>query len=402
MKPIGILGGGQLARMLVLEAHRRGLPVAVLSPLATDPAATVTSNWVAGSPDREDDLVAFLKRCSVVTFESEFFLASLLEKASKATGTPVWPKPETMDLLRDRLTQKRSFDAYKLPTACWRDVATPDEAVTAWEELGRNAKRGSASAKAGLVLKARTGGYDGYGTTIVRSEAELSQFLSEKLGKPGNLGYIAEAIIPFRRELALIMTRDQSGKIIEFPFVESRQKDSRCLWTLGPQKPNAKMTAMQKRLRLFLKGLDYVGSMGIEFFDTGKELLINEIAPRVHNTGHYTLSAMHFNQFAAHLFAVSGRSLKKPETPYGAFAMWNLLGSNSARAELSPWNAGQSGITKSGFTSEISWYGKHESRPGRKLGHVSVSGFAKGPAGMKACLELAKRIAAKSEKEIGY
>lgn len=402
MKPIGILGGGQLARMLVLEAHRRGLPVAVLSPLATDPAATVTSNWVKGSPDREDDLVAFLRRCSAVTFESEFFLASLLEKASKTTGTPVWPKPETMDLLRDRLTQKRSFDAHKLHTSPWLSVETPDEALAAWADIGCRKSRFSSTRKPGLVLKARTGGYDGYGTTIVRSEAQLSQFINEKLRKPGAPGYIAEAFVPFRRELALIMARDQNGKVIEFPFVESRQKDSRCLWTLGPQKPNLKMLAMQKRLRSFLKNLNYVGTMGVEFFDTGSELLINEIAPRVHNTGHYTLNAMHFNQFAAHLFAVSGRRLEKPETPYGSFAMWNLLGSNSSRPELSPWNAGQSEITKSGFVSEISWYGKHESRPGRKLGHVNVAGFAKGPAGMKACLELAKRIAAKSEKEIGY
>lgn len=399
MKPIGILGGGQLARMLVLEAHRRGLPVAVLSPQASDPAATVTSNWIAGSPDREEDLIAFLKRCSAVTFESEFYLASLLEKASQATGTPVWPKPQTMDLLRDRLTQKRSFDKHKLPTSPWLAVETPADAKQAWEQVGKPAK--------GLVLKARTGGYDGYGTTIVKSESDLNEFIHDKLARAGSAGYIGEAFVPFKRELALLIARDQTGQIFEYPFVESLQKNSRCLWTLGPQNPaspkqRSQMSAMTKRLRSFLKSIDYVGVMGVEFFDLGQELLINEIAPRVHNSGHYTLSAMSFNQFAAHLFAVAGFALEKPKTPYSCFAMWNLLGSKAARPKLTPWQAGQSGVTKAGFTSEISWYGKHESRPGRKLGHVSVAGFAKGPAGKKACLELAKQIAAKSEKEIGY
>lgn len=394
MKPIGILGGGQLARMLVLEAHRRGLPVAVLCPNSSEPAAAVTSNWVSGSPDNEADLVAFLKRCSAVTFESEFYIAGLLERASQITGTPVWPRPKTMEALRDRLTQKQNFDAYKIPTSPWRPVSTPEEARLAWSEIGRPKK--------GLVLKARTGGYDGYGTFIIKTEKELSTFIETQLSRPGSPGFIGEAFVPFKRELAVLLARDQTGQIIQYPFVESQQKNSRCLWTLGPLKPNRHMTAISKRLAAFLKSLEYVGVMGVEFFDLGNEILVNEIAPRVHNSGHYTLSAMPFNQFSAHLFAISGFRLQKPESPYSAYAMWNLLGTSSPRQPLTPWLAGTSVRGSQGSSCEISWYGKQESRPGRKLGHVSVASLAKGPSGRKACLDQAKKIAAKAEKEIGY
>jgi 5-(carboxyamino)imidazole ribonucleotide synthase len=394
MKPIGILGGGQLSRMLVLEAHRRGLPVAVLCASSLEPAVSVTANWVAGSPDNEADLVAFLKRCSAVTFESEFFIASLLERASQVTGTPVWPRPQTMDLIRDRLTQKQSFDAHKLPTSQWQSVSSAEDAFKAWESLGLPAK--------GLVLKARTGGYDGYGTFVVKSKKALSNFIKNELSRPGSPGYIGEAFVPFKRELAIIVARDQKGKVIIYPYVESKQKNSRCLWTLGPQKETEKMAKMRQEIGAFLKAIDYVGVMGVEFFDLGDKLLINEISPRVHNSGHYTLSAMPFNQFSAHLFSVAGLQLQKPASPYATFAMWNLLGTTSPRQKLTPWFAGTHSRNMESETWEVSWYGKQESRPGRKLGHISVASYLKGPSGLKSCLNLARKIAMKAEKEIGF
>ncbi len=393
MKPIGILGGGQLARMLVLEAYARGLPTAVLSQNPMDPAAQVANNWIEGSPDRVEDVVKLLKRCSAVTFESEFYLASILEQAAKSTGVSIWPKPQTMDLLRDRLSQKRLFDQFKLKTAPWYPVLGRSEAELAFVKFD-----------GAVVFKARTGGYDGYGTTVVRNENDLKSFVSDLEKKPGSPGFIAESLIKFDRELAVILARDQSGTVIDFPLVESKQINSRCLWTAGPatlKKSSVKSAhRIIAQLKKFLKSIDYVGAMGIEFFEVDGELLINEIAPRVHNTGHYTQAAMSFNQFTAHLFAVGGLKLEKPVSRAPAYAMWNLLGSNKpSKTILEPWTQGLP--PQAGASTTVHWYGKHESRPGRKMGHVNVLGTSK-TVNQAAIVKSAKASAAILVKKIGY
>jgi phosphoribosylaminoimidazole carboxylase PurK protein len=393
MKPIGILGGGQLARMLVLEAYHRGLPTAVLSLSPMDPAAQVANDWIEGSPDRVEDVVKLLKRCSAVTFESEFYLASILEEASRTTGVSIWPKPQTMDLLRDRLSQKRLFDEHKLATAPWLSVSTKTDAESAFLNFGGT-----------LVFKARTGGYDGYGTRVVKNEHDLKTFITEIENQAGSPGFIAESLVPFDRELAIILARDQSGTIIDFPVVESKQVSSRCLWTAGPakltKKSQASMKKMKLRLKKFLKSTDYVGAMGIEFFEVDGEILINEIAPRVHNTGHYTQAAMGFNQFAAHLFAVGGLKLEKPSLRAKNFAMWNLLGSSpQPTKEMQPWL--QSLPETPGVQTTIHWYGKHESRPGRKLGHINLLATGK-TLSQSDLLKVAKSSAAVLAKKTGY
>lgn len=393
MKPIGILGGGQLARMLVLEAYARGLPTAVLSLNPMDPAAQVANDWIEGSPDRVEDVVKLLKRCSAVTFESEFYLASILDEATKTTGVSIWPKPQTMDLLRDRLSQKRLFDQHKLPTAPWLSVSTKSEAEAAFLKFG-----------GAVVFKARTGGYDGYGTTVVKNERELKSFVAEIERQNGSPGFIGERLVPFDRELAIILARDQSGGIIEFPMVESKQVDSRCLWVTGPaglaKKSKASSEKMKLRLKKFLKSMDYVGAMGVEFFEVDGEILINEIAPRVHNTGHYTQAAMSFNQFTAHLFAVGGLKLEKPLLRAPNFAMWNLLGSIKPLAtDLKPWL--QALPENPGIQTTVHWYGKHETRPGRKLGHINLLATAKSVS-QSALLKAAKSSATTLAKKTGY
>jgi phosphoribosylaminoimidazole carboxylase PurK protein len=393
MKPIGILGGGQLARMLVLEAYHRGLSTAVLSLNPMDPAVQVANNWIEGSPDRIDDVVKLLKRCSAVTFESEFYLASILEEASRATGVSIWPKPQTMDLLRDRLSQKRLFDQHKLATAPWLSVSTAAEAETAFLKFGGK-----------VVFKARTGGYDGYGTRVVKNRNDLNRFITEIKNQAGSPGFIGERLIRFDRELAVIMARDQHGTVIDFPLVESKQVDSRCLSVVGPanftKNSQRSVEKMKLRLKRFLKSIDYVGAMGVEFFESDGEILINEIAPRVHNTGHYTQAATSFNQFTAHLFSVAGLKLEKPRLRAGSFAMWNLLGSPKPLGnEMKPWL--QPVIEHAGIQMTVEWYGKHESRPGRKLGHINLLATNK-TATQDALLKAAKSSAKSLAKKIGY
>ncbi|MDX9730435.1 MAG: 5-(carboxyamino)imidazole ribonucleotide synthase [Bdellovibrionales bacterium] len=392
MKPIGILGGGQLARMLVLEAHRLNLPVAVLSPSTEDPAHAVSGTAVQGDPNSLKALETFMSRCSVVTFESEFYDAAAIEQASRKTAVPVWPNPNLMARLQDRLPQKRLFDEFKIPTAPWFDVDRhPREILNA---LGGKA-----------VFKKRRGGYDGYGTFVVRSEKDLAT-LPDTIEKKQE--FIAEKLISFRREIALIAVRDRRGQCFFFPFVESKQENSRCLWVKGPLKETAAFIQMKRKIARFLGKTGYVGAMGIEMFETKTgELLVNEIAPRVHNTGHYTMDAFTLNQFSLHLRAVAGLPVSSRSVRYRqvlsktthsktSFAMWNLLGSNSKpkshTTALSPWKA-----RTLSPEAELHWYGKTEARPGRKMGHVNA--IAKTP---EKALALARKAARSLVKDIGF
>jgi 5-(carboxyamino)imidazole ribonucleotide synthase len=379
MKPIGILGGGQLARMLILEAHRLNIPVACLSPSETDPAREVTANWFQGDPNKVKDLTNFMRRCSSVTYESEFYDATAILEASKETKVLVWPEPKLMGILQDRLSQKNLFDEYDLPTAPWRPVDSAQDAVVAYVALdGR------------LVFKKRRGGYDGYGTFIVKSDGDLGAFANDGVKEP----FIAERIVRFSRELAVIAIRDQSGHVFFYPFVESKQQNSRCLWVKGPLKETVKLKDLKKRLTKFLHGIQYVGAMGIELFETTDGLLINEIAPRVHNTGHYTMDAFNLSQFTLHMQAVCGMEVSGNGIPLAkskAFAMWNLLGTKKS-SSLTPWKH-----TSFENGTHVHWYGKLESREGRKMGHVNTNA-PRPDVGIK----LAKRAADKLKKEIGF
>ncbi len=365
--------------MLILEAHRLNLPVACLSPNESDPVREVTSNWFQGDPNKVKDLVSFMRRCSSVTFESEFYDAAAIAEASKQTKISVSPGPELMGKLQDRLSQKNLFDEYDLPTASWRPVDSAQDAVVAYVAFDGKA-----------VFKKRRGGYDGYGTFVVKTDGDLGAFANDGVKEP----FIAEKLVKFSREIAVIAVRDRKGHVFFYPFVESKQEASRCLWVKGPIKETAKLLLLKKRLTKFLNGIGYVGAMGIELFDTADGFLVNEIAPRVHNTGHYTIEAFTLSQFSLHLRAVSGLEIDgnfEPLARSKAFAMWNLLGSKSS-STLSPWRN-----TSNADGVELHWYGKLESRAGRKMGHVNVV-----DAKAESALKLAKRTAQKLEKEIGF
>jgi len=348
MKPLGIVGGGQLARMLALKAHELGIKVAVLSENTSDPAAQVTRLWTKGSLANAGDLRKFLNACSMITFESEFLDAHLLETLSRETSVPILPHPKDMALIQDRLTQKQILLQNRLPTARFHTVSTEDEARWALKDLGGLA-----------VFKKRRFGYDGYGTFIVRSGKDLTKFLPE-VSKNSN-GFIAEELIAFKRELAVMIVRNARGQTLRLPFVESFQENARCLWVKGPLKEGKRLVALGQKLEKFLGSLSYVGAMGVELFDTGTDLLINELAPRVHNSGHYSLDALSDDQFSLHIKAILGQDLGKPRPLSPGFAMMNLLGTTAKPVKwLVP------------SAAKLHWYGKEENRPGRKMGHLNA------------------------------
>lgn len=343
------MGGGQLARMLALAAHHMGFEPHIYSEKKDDPAQQVVSNNWVGPMNDEKELEKFLSKMDVATFESEFLDSDLMNRLSTETKCPIYPSPNIMGQFQDRLTQKMLLDKSKIPTAPWLAVGTKEQALDAFEKL-----------KLPLVFKKRRGGYDGYGTFVVKTEADLNKFIEKEITKEDN--FIAEKWIPFKRELACIFARNVSGEIFHYPLVESLQKDSRCFWVKGPIK-HPKFAKFASQFKKLLNQANYVGVIGVELFDTPKGLIVNELAPRVHNTGHYTMDAFTTGQFELHIKALFDQPFKGIVTNTKGFAMVNLLGADPQADQLG-WILNP--------TVRFHWYGKKDSRPGRKMGHINT------------------------------
>lgn len=344
---IGILGGGQLARMLALGAYPLGFAIRILATHAGDPAAQVASDVRLGALSDETALKKFMTDLDAVTFESEFVDTALLKRCLPA-HVQVFPSLKVIETIQDRLTQKLLLDRFKIPTSPWLPVESLTDLKKAAEKFPQ-----------GFVLKQRRFGYDGYGTFIYQ-KPKVHRLDVTPLVK-STFGFIAENLVGFKRELATSFVRGHKGEFLTLPLVESVQKDSRCFSVQGPLRHPEfkKLSASFKRL---MKELDYRGILAVELFDTGRGLLVNELAPRVHNSAHYSLDVLSCDQFEYHLRAGLGLPLPKVELLRPGFAMVNLLGEGHAKVKLS-----LSGI------GHLHWYGKTENRPGRKLGHLNVT-----------------------------
>ena len=337
MHKVGILGGGQLARMLVLKAHEMGLKPYVLSADKHDPSAQVTSFWVKGDICRTSDLTRFLKQTDIVTFENEFVHTPSLIKAMRKTKTPVCPHPSIIAKLQDRWFQKQLLKKHHIPTAPFFKIDNKQQAFKVFKTF-----------KNKMVLKKRLFGYDGRGTFIIQNTDQI----------PFYKNLIAEEFVPFKRELALTLVASKN-QIISLPLVETFQKNFRCYWVKGPVS-HPQVKSLTKKLKTFLKKTGYQGVIAFEIFETSKNLLINEIAPRVHNSGHYSLNALSKDQFSLHLEAILETPLHPPQILCGGFAMLNLLGK---REKSKSWKK-----IKEVFLHD---YGKKKLKIGRKMGHLN-------------------------------
>jgi 5-(carboxyamino)imidazole ribonucleotide synthase len=339
---LGILGGGQLARMLALDAHPLGIDVSVLTSHSQDPAAQVVGQTHLGSLSDESDLRKFLGGLNALTFESEFVdIAKLSRCIPKSVF--VFPSLKAIETIQDRLTQKKLLDAFKIPTSPWLPVENKKDLEATRLKFAR-----------GFVLKQRRFGYDGYGTFIVKDAPD------PLLLQRSSSGFIAEALVKFSRELAVSFVRTKQGEFISLPLVESVQKESRCFSVQGPfaHKGVARLSKLVKKM---MDDLEYVGILAVELFDTPKGLLVNELAPRVHNSAHYSQDGLTCSQFEYHLRAGLNLPLPQVKLVRPGFAMVNLLGEGGGKVQLS--------YAPEGF---LHWYGKHENRSGRKLGHINV------------------------------
>jgi 5-(carboxyamino)imidazole ribonucleotide synthase len=251
-----------------------------------------------------------------------------------------------MGQLQDRLSQKLLLAKYNLESTDSLVVNSADELEAALTKFSGS-----------LVLKQRRFGYDGYGTYIFKNK---KSFEWQKLADKNQHGFIAEPLIKFKRELAIQIARNANGEFTILPLVETLQKDSRCFWVKGPV-THPGLNPLLSKIRKFLNAIDYCGLIAFELFDCGKKLLINEIAPRVHNSGHHSLNSHSQDQFSLHLKAVLNLPLVPAKAYSKGFAMLNLLGETSNRPS---WNVRT--------PIHLHWYGKTENRPGRKMGHINA------------------------------
>lgn len=359
-KTVGLLGGGQLARMLAHSAQRMGLNVKVLSSNPLDPAAQVVQDWTQDNLESSKSISDFCHSCDLVTVESEFLDLSDI----KGLDAKIFPSPKTLGLLRDRKTQKSWLDKMKIPTAPWRSLDKAEDLDTFILKEGLP-----------VVCKKRTHGYDGYGTFILKTKKEVEKF---KLESFQPIFFIAEKWIPFQKELAIMIARSKNTSFGWLPLVESFQENSRCTWVKGPLR-SSESEKMIRKLSRFLSALNYIGIMGVEFFKTKDGLMVNEIAPRVHNSGHYSMDTPGPSQFDLHWFCGLGLPIKGHHPQGVGFAMVNLLGQESKKIQLP--------ISGDGF---VHWYGKQKNNLNRKMGHLNTLERS-GSLALKRALQITKR-----------
>ena len=354
---LGILGGGQLARMLALKCHCMGIEPYILASSRHEPASQVTSFFVKGRLSSKKDLRRFLQQVDLAVFENEFLDMTQLSQISKEVKTTVYPSPKVMQILQDRLTQKKLLKKYSIPTADFKTVSFSDP-----KKPGRLLQQLLSLFPKGVVLKKRNQGYDGYGTCILNPSVPASRDKALQFIKK-NKNLIAEEFISFKKEMALILARNKQKQIIELPLVHTYQESAKCLWLKGPCRHKNK-TVLLKKLKNMMESIDYIGVLAFELFDVSSRLLVNELAPRVHNSGHYSLSALSEDQFTLHIKAVLNYTLHTPYLLSRGFAMLNLLSHKNLKAQIK-----QLSQVKG---ADLYWYGKSEYRPGRKMGHINA------------------------------
>ncbi|WP_165856701.1 5-(carboxyamino)imidazole ribonucleotide synthase [Marinobacter sp. JSM 1782161] len=337
---IGVLGAGQLGRMLALS----GYPLAkefVFYDLSGSPSAGLGEVII----DRNHEyLKDFLSRVDRVTYEFEHLPVEVAE--SIAREKPVYPSPRALQVCQNREAEKTLFGSLGIPTPEWRIADSAGTLKKAAEELG-----------CPVVAKSNTEGYDGKGQAVLRSPDEAAAAWESI----GHERLIVEKFVDFQREVSIIAARGIDGELAFYPMAENVHSEGILRYSIAPAprlNPDIREDA-ERYIRTLLNELDYVGVLALELFETADGLVANEMAPRVHNSGHWTMEGAFTSQFENHIRAVSGLPLGDT-SPRGVSCMVNIIGEHGSIAD----------ILKLPYT-HLHLYNKQE-RPGRKLGHVNV------------------------------
>jgi len=357
-KKIGIVGGGQLGKMMILEAKRLGFYVTVLDPDAQCSAHSICDHHIIASFDDPKGYLELSKLTDVITYEFEHINAKALENL-ESEGHLIYPSVTALKTIQNKYSQKTALKAGEIPIPKFAGVETPAEI----REYGKPENLGYP-----LMLKTTTGGYDGKGNALIRDEADVEKAFA-RLGS-GKKELMVEEFIAFEKEISIIACRGINGEKTVYPVAENTHKDSILDITAVPAKIDAaageKASSIANEVMSVFEG---VGTFCIEMFVTaGGDIYVNEVAPRPHNSGHYTIEACFANQFENHIRAIVG-------LPFGDTSlitpavMVNLIGESDGTAKLL-------GLEKAYLDPHVHvhLYGKKQSRKGRKMGHYTVVG----------------------------
>ena len=393
---VGVIGGGQLAWMMGDAAAKLGVKLIIQTPKANDPAAKIAADIVLASIDDAVATAELANRCEAITFENEFINLEALSHLEKQ-GVIFRPSLSALSPLLDKYHQRCYLRDLGLPTPKFWDFSTinrlDNSTVTEINQLPitntdftdytdytdynddhliREIREirlicvSQLPISFPVVLKARRHGYDGQGTFIIKDEASLNSILA----KLGNQLLLLEEFVPFERELAIIAARSLTGEVAIYPLVETQQENQVCRRVIAPADVSLEVVKQAETIAYsLLNSLQAVGIFGIELFLTKDDkILVNEIAPRTHNSGHFTIDACETSQFEQHLRAVCQLPLGRTPLNCDSAIMVNLLGYENTESDY---------LAKREKLAQINgayvhWYGKTASRVGRKLGHVTV------------------------------
>ncbi len=354
---LGVLGGGQLARMTAEAASRLGVELAVMEREPGSPAARIAAREVVGGWLGFDRLAALAEGALAVTLENEFVDVAALEWL-EARGVAVYPTARTLALVQDKYEQKRFMREAGAPVVDFAPVASAEDVEQAGAAWGWP-----------LALKGRHGSYDGYGNATLHGPEDIAPAFA-RLGFPERALYV-ERWAPFTRELAVIVARGRDGAVAVYPVVETVQRNHICHIVRAPALGDAAVITRAASLaQRAVEAIDGVGVFGVELFELpGGDVLYNEIAPRPHNTGHYTIEGCVTSQFENHVRAVLGLPLGSTALTAPAAVMVNALGVRNGPAEAR-------GMARALAIpgAHVHLYGKLASRLGRKMGHVTALG----------------------------
>lgn len=356
MPTIGILGGGQLARMTAQAASVMDVDVVIFANRPDEPALKIVPRHVVGSWEDEDLLREFASMCDVVTLENDAVPAGILAKL-ETYGTKVLASPATVDQIRDKLIQKRRMQQAGLAVPRFKNVLVGSDLLEAAAEFGFP-----------LMLKARTAGYDGHSNLIIRRAHDIEPALQKLEGRE----LMVEENVAFLRELAVIIARDEAGEIRTYPVVETVQKDNICQIVRCPASIDEATAYRATEMAVeAVRAVDGVGVFGVEMFEIAdNEVLFNEIAPHPHAAGIYSIEGTITSQFENHLRAILGYPLGDVAQIAPATVTINILGERSGKPNPDALkNAMQVGGT------HIHLYGRTEIQPGRRMGHITVLGY---------------------------
>jgi 5-(carboxyamino)imidazole ribonucleotide synthase len=348
---IGILGDGQLARMLADEALKLNHQL-IFFGKETDGPCSGLGHFVKGDHHSLENINEFVDMCDVITMENEFYANEVLEQIEQSK--PLYPSASSFKKIGDKKSERELAKEYGLSIIPTQYNLDHYQAVT--DELGES-----------FLIKAIKGGYDGYGNCVVSSESEFNKVKADF----GASNILAEPLLDLKKEFAITFTRGINGEFVDYPFVETVQKDHKCDYVLFNKNIKvSKADSIIEKCKNLLDGIDYVGVISFEFFELSDgKIVFNEMAPRPHNSAHYTMDACETSQFKNHILAITSNKLENTKFINDYAVMINVLGTHNGKSNFE---------LEERFVDNpeifIHLYNKKDSRIGRKMGHINLVG----------------------------